>query len=154
MSLGLLHQLEGKVQEACADYEKALTADPSNAKAKQLFSLAVEQFSMTMYDVCKHTINVVSLTLLITLVVFPTLQSLRQSSYNSVDSVTNYSQTVLRIGLHRDQNASDENVEIDFLSLLVDLESVLDRHLSTNGGVATSVDLFSHISKKHTITII
>lgn len=85
MSLGLLHQLEGKVQEACADYEKALTADPSNAKAKQLFSLAVEQFSMIMYSVCKQTISGLSLTLFIELVALVALQSLRQSSYISVD---------------------------------------------------------------------
>lgn len=77
MSLGLLHQLEGKVQEACADYEKALTADPSNAKAKQLFSLAVEQFSMIMYSVCKQTISGLSLTLFIELVALVALQSLR-----------------------------------------------------------------------------
>lgn len=154
MSLGLLHQLEGKVQEACADYEKALTADPSNAKAKQLFSLAVEQFSMIMYSVCKqtrsgfisnfvHQIGCSSGSPILTTVIL----------YLSRQTATN-SQIVLRNGLHRDQRASNENVEIDCRSSSNDLESVPYRYLSTNDGVVTSVDLFSHISKKHTITII
>lgn len=37
--------MEGKVQEACADYEKALVVDPANSQAKELFNLAVQQFS-------------------------------------------------------------------------------------------------------------
>ena len=38
--------MEGKVQEACADFEKALVVDPSNSQAKELFNLAVQQFSI------------------------------------------------------------------------------------------------------------
>ena len=42
------------MQEACADYEKALVVDPSNSQAKELFNLAVQQFSV-LSSLCFRT---------------------------------------------------------------------------------------------------
>lgn len=39
----ILH-LQGHVQEACAEYERALAEDPTNREVKTLFELAVKAF--------------------------------------------------------------------------------------------------------------
>ena len=43
-SRGLTLHLQGHVQEACAEYERALAEDPNNREVKTLFELAVKAF--------------------------------------------------------------------------------------------------------------
>ena len=41
----ILHY-QGRIQEACAEYEKSLAVDPSNLEMKVLFEHAVAAFSI------------------------------------------------------------------------------------------------------------